>query len=243
MQKAFTPFFTPYSSSASCMGYCNICYQRYDDSSNKPLLICRQNHLICKTCMVAIRDRLRCPFCREDIDIHRIRVDRQLIETIASKQKNKNAKKHYLRVVQNDRLNTDHTGNDQLQDEIFNPLQLLDEGQRRVLQRNDEGWWVSILLFVYIFCFQISSGIFEMYHAFRQERNSCYDSLDSTSSLSLRNVFMGCGYSETLIAVLFVYFTVVNLVRIINNEGLICFYQILIIFISLKDLAQIILYL
>ena len=54
---------------------------------------------------------------------------------------------------------------------------------------------------------------------------------------------MGCGYSETLIAVLYVYFTVVNLVRIINNEGLICFYQILIIFISLKDLAQIILYL
>ena len=54
---------------------------------------------------------------------------------------------------------------------------------------------------------------------------------------------MGCGYSEILIAVLFVYFTMVNLVRIINNDGLVCFYQILIIIISLKDLTQIILYL
>jgi hypothetical protein len=54
---------------------------------------------------------------------------------------------------------------------------------------------------------------------------------------------MGCGYIDLLIAVLFVYFTLVNLIRVINNEGLKCFYLVLIILIILKDITQIVLYL
>lgn len=54
---------------------------------------------------------------------------------------------------------------------------------------------------------------------------------------------MGCGYIDLLISVLFVYFTLVNLIRVINNEGLKCFYLVLIILIILKDITQIVLYL
>jgi hypothetical protein len=54
---------------------------------------------------------------------------------------------------------------------------------------------------------------------------------------------MGCGYIDLLISVLFVYFTLVNLIRVINNEGLKCFYLVLTILIILKDITQIVLYL
>lgn len=104
------PYFTPYSSNTSSQGYCNICYNQYDLGDNKPLLICSQDHSICRECLKAIRRNLRCPFCRENIRLNRIRLNRVALELVASKlDHHHNGRKKFLNVTQNERLNTDYT--------------------------------------------------------------------------------------------------------------------------------------
>jgi hypothetical protein len=71
--------FTPYSSSTSSLGYCNICCNRYDQEEYKPLLICQNDHSVCRACLRTIIRKPRCPFCRTAIDLHRIRLNRQAL--------------------------------------------------------------------------------------------------------------------------------------------------------------------
>lgn len=113
------PYFTPYSSSISSQGYCNICYNQYDFEENKPLLICSQDHSICRECLRAIRRNLKCPFCREIIRINRIRLNKVALELVASKlNQQNNGRKKFLMITQNERLNTDYTVDI---DELFDP--------------------------------------------------------------------------------------------------------------------------
>lgn len=81
------PTFTPYSSTTSSLGYCNICYASYDRTDRKPLIICPQQHTICKTCLVAIKQRPRCPFCRAPLDFERIRVSREVLEFMKGRER------------------------------------------------------------------------------------------------------------------------------------------------------------
>lgn len=78
---------TPYSSSLSSRGYCNICYNPYDLEHYKPLLICRNDHSVCKACLLAIKQRLRCPFCREAVALDRIRINRAAVDLLIAKSR------------------------------------------------------------------------------------------------------------------------------------------------------------
>jgi len=75
-QEMIQPNFTPFTSNATSRGFCSICYNSYDFDKKKPLLICEKDHTICKMCLLAIRERLRCPFCRSAIHLDRIRVSK-----------------------------------------------------------------------------------------------------------------------------------------------------------------------
>ena len=78
---------TPYSSVLSINGYCNICYSPYDSTDFKPLLICSNDHTTCKHCLLAIKVNLRCPFCRADIHLHKIRLNSTALDQAAVKSR------------------------------------------------------------------------------------------------------------------------------------------------------------
>ena len=70
---------SPYSSMLSSNGFCNICYNSYDMLEHKPLLICSNDHSVCKQCLMSIRRRLKCPFCRAEVRLHRIRLNKEAV--------------------------------------------------------------------------------------------------------------------------------------------------------------------
>ena len=76
---------TPYSSALTLNGYCNICYSPYDATECKPLLICPNDHTTCKPCLLAFKANLRCPFCRADIYLDKIRLNYAALELAAVK--------------------------------------------------------------------------------------------------------------------------------------------------------------
>jgi len=68
------------SSASSTLAYCPICYSPYNLTSNKPLLVCPNRHGMCKICLLTLRNNLRCPFCRQDIHLDSIRLNRTLMD-------------------------------------------------------------------------------------------------------------------------------------------------------------------
>jgi hypothetical protein len=78
---------TPYSSSVSSRGFCNICYNPYDLDQFKPLLICHNDHSVCKQCLIAIKKTLRCPFCRTDFRMDRIRLNQPAVDFLIAKSR------------------------------------------------------------------------------------------------------------------------------------------------------------
>ena len=79
-----TASLTPYSSVLSQQGYCNICYSPYDLEQVKPLLICTNYHSICKQCLLAIKHRPLCPFCRAPVKLNRIRINPEAYRLIVA---------------------------------------------------------------------------------------------------------------------------------------------------------------
>lgn len=115
-EKLNSSLFTPYSSSIDSQGKCNICYNRYDNNTSKPLLICPQDHCLCKTCLLAIRKTSRCPFCRANIDLNKIRLNQQVLDVVNRSRDEGGDKKRFLKIVQNDRLKTENTGNEDMRE-------------------------------------------------------------------------------------------------------------------------------
>lgn len=79
---------SPYSSILSLQGICNICFNTYDLDNSKPLLICLNDHSVCKQCLLAIKNnRLRCPFCRIRIRLDRIRLNYSALNAAKARTK------------------------------------------------------------------------------------------------------------------------------------------------------------
>lgn len=72
--------YTPRKKIAAEDTECNICRIVFNCTTNLPLIICSNHHSLCSKCLLSLRNELRCPFCRDIIDIDKISIKPQVNE-------------------------------------------------------------------------------------------------------------------------------------------------------------------
>jgi hypothetical protein len=61
---------------------CSICLASYDRGTRLPLIICSNHHTICQDCLLRLRDRADCPFCRQRIEILKVDVNDEIYDQL-----------------------------------------------------------------------------------------------------------------------------------------------------------------